>query len=211
MSAKTLAEATRIAAGDDRVRYDGLEMTLHWATALLVVALYALSQTWGFAGRGSPVRHTMQSLHVSLGLCLAAVLVARILWRLGPGRRVPPASTGLVELAAQLVHYMLYALLIAIVCVGFCYRWAQGEPLSLFGLFALPSPYPFAKQQAGTLGDIHWWLATTIIIIAGLHAAAALFHHYALRDDVLWRMLPGRRARREEARAPDPRSVAGRR
>jgi cytochrome b561 len=58
------------------------------------------------------------------------------------------------------------------------------------------------------LGDLHYWVATTIIMLAGLHAAAALFHHYVLRDDVLWRMLPGLRARRAEAATPDPRTVA---
>jgi cytochrome b561 len=29
-----------------------------------------------------------------------------------------------------------------------------------------------------------------VLILAGLHAAAALFHHYVLRDGVLRRMLP---------------------
>lgn len=210
MSSRLTIEATRIAAGDDRVRYDGLEMSLHWATAVLVVTNYLLAQIWDFLQRGTPLRHGMQSLHVSLGLVLTVVLIARIAWRIGPGRRVPPATTGLVELASQVVHYALYALLIAVVGLGFAFRWAQGEPLSFFGLFSIPSPYAFAKGQAHTIGEIHNWVATIIIIIAGLHAAAALFHHFVLRDDVLWRMLPGLKARQAEARAPDPRDVAAR-
>ncbi|MBV8870203.1 MAG: cytochrome b/b6 domain-containing protein, partial [Acetobacteraceae bacterium] len=59
--------------------------------------------------------------------------------------------------------------------------------------------------------ELHNWVGWTIIALAAGHAAAALFHHFALHDDVLWRMLPGRRARREEARAPSPERATGRR
>ena len=100
MNSRLVAEASRFVAGDDRVGYDGMEMALHWTTALLVVTLYALSQIWGFLPRGTPLRLGMQEVHVSLGVLLAAVLVTRIVWRLGPGRRVPPATTGLVEVAS---------------------------------------------------------------------------------------------------------------
>ena len=208
MATKIGADVTRIAAGDHRVRYDGLEMSLHWATAILVVTNYVLAQVWSFLPRDTPTRLGMIFLRVSLGVLLALVIIARILWRVGPGRRVPPATSGLVEFAVQLVHYVLYGLLIAVVGVGFCLRWAKGEPLSFFGLFAIPSPYPFVKEQADTIGEIHYWVATTIIILAGLHAAAALFHHFVLNDDVLWRMLPGLRTRRAEGSPPDARSVS---
>jgi cytochrome b561 len=202
MTSRLAARVSQVVARDDRARYDGMEMALHWATALLVVILYALSQIWSFLPRGTPLRLGMQSVHVSLGILLAAVLVTRIVWRLGPGRRVSPATTGLMELASDIVHYALYALLLAAVMLGFCFRWAQHEPLSFFGLFTIPSPYPFAKEQAGIIGDLHWWVATTIIVVAGFHAAAALLHHYVLRDDVLLRMLPGHHSRHAAARPP---------
>jgi cytochrome b561 len=208
MASKTTAEVARIADGDDRLHYDRLEMALHWATAILVVALYALSQAWGFVPRGTPLRHDLQSLHVSLGLLLTAVLAARIIWRVGPGRRVLPATTGLVEVASEVVHYALYALLLAEVVLGFCFRWANQDPLSFFGWVTIPPVYPFTKDHSHLIGNIHNWVGTTIIILAGCHAAAALFHHFVLRDDVLRRMLPGRAARRTEHRSPDPRDAA---
>ena len=208
MMTRPVAEATRIAAGDDRLRYDGFEMLFHWATAVLVVTLYLLAQAWGFLQRGTPVRLELQALHVSLGLLLTAVIVLRVLWRLGPGRRVLPATTGLVEIASQAVHYVLYGLLVVVIGLGFCFRWAQHDPLSFFGLFTIPSPYPVAKDQANLIGDAHYWVGTAIIILAGGHAGAALFHHFFLHDDVLWRMLPGRRARRAKHDLRDSRTVA---
>jgi cytochrome b561 len=193
---KPAAEATRIAAGDDRLRYDGVEIALHWATAAFVAVLWLLGQGWGFLPRGSDGRHTLQSLHVSLGLLFTAVLAARILWRIGPGRRPLPAGSGLAEVAAKLVHYTLYALLGAQIVLGWLWRWANHDPLSLFGLFTIPSPIAFTKTQQHLFGDLHGTIANVILILAGMHAAAALFHHFALRDGVLRRMLPAGRAGR---------------
>ena len=171
-------------------QYDAAEITLHWATALLVITLYFLAQAWSFIHRGAPSRLEMQSIHVSLGICLAAVLMLRIAWRAGPGRRLPPATSGITEIASEGVHYVLYLLLVTVVGLGFCFRWSQHLPLSFFGWFVIPAPYPFSQSQAALIGELHYWVATTIIILAGGHASAALFHHYVLHDGVLRRMLP---------------------
>jgi cytochrome b561 len=170
MSSHGVTDDSRAVAGVRRVGYDWLEMTLHWATALLVVTNYALSQLWSLFPHGTPLRNGIQGTHVSLGVLLAAVIVIRVLWRLGPGRRVGPAGTGLMELAAQAAHYSLYALLIAVTALGFCFRWAQLTPLTFFGLFAIPSPYPFTKDQLAGIGDLHSWAGTIIIVLAALHA-----------------------------------------
>ena len=207
MDQATLA-VTRVAAGNTSARYDPPAMALHWLTALLVVTLWTLAQAWDFLQRGTPARHELQALHVSLGLVLIVVLAARLAWRAGPSRRLPPAATGVVELAARGTHYLLYALLIAEVVLGVCLRWSSPDPLSFFGLFTIPSPFAFTKEQGRTIHEIHEWVGNGILILAALHAVAALFHHFWLRDDVLLRMLPGRRARRAEAEAPSPDAAA---
>ena len=43
--------------------------------------------------------------------------------------------------------------------------------------------------------EIHEWLGVAGYWLIGLHAAAAVLHHYVLRDDTLRRMLPARQAR----------------
>lgn len=203
ITTKLVAEATRVAAGDDRVRYDGFAMTLHWLTAALVVALFALGETWGFAAK--PTRQTMIVAHMSLGILLTAVIVARIAWRLTPGHRVQPAATGFIELASKAVHYLLYAVLAAQAALGFVVRWAGDEAMSFFGLLIPPPFAPFSKPARHLLLETHHWLGWAIVVLAAGHAAAALFHHFVLRDDVLWRMMPGLRARLAEAQATDSR------
>ncbi|HEY4042041.1 MAG TPA: hypothetical protein VGM32_09390 [Rhodopila sp.] len=59
--------ATRIAAGDDRMHYDGLARALHWLTAVLVLALFGFAELWGFAAR--PTREVMIMVHCRSAFC----------------------------------------------------------------------------------------------------------------------------------------------
>lgn len=188
----TLSQTTRVLAGDDRTRYDNFAILLHWATAALVLVQFLLSQTWGLAAR--PERHLMIVAHMSFGIMLSAVLVTRIVWRLLPGHRVAPATTGIVELASKAVHYLLYALLVSEAVLGYVLRWSGNEDMSFFGLLIPPPFAPFSKSTHHLIGGAHEWIGWTIVILAACHAAAALFHHYVVRDNVLRRMLPGKAA-----------------
>ena len=181
--------ATRIAAGDDKTDYDNVAIALHWTTALLVVVLFGLAETWNWLARGT--RDSMQSLHISLGVLLAAVIIARLVWRWLPGHQVSPLQAGWVQTASKSVHYLLYLLLVAQVGLGFAFRWAQGHPVSFFGLFAIPNPLGMIdKATRHTIADLHDKVGWAIIILAFGHALAALYHHYFLKDRVLRRMLP---------------------
>jgi cytochrome b561 len=181
--------ATRIAAGDDKTNYDNVAISLHWLTALLVVLLFGLAETWDYFPK--PTQESMQSLHVSLGMLLTAVVIARISWRLIPGHQREAIVGEWVKLASKTVHYFLYVLLVVQVCLGFAYRWSQGHPVSFFGLFAIPGPYGAVDRPTRHLiHAVHEYVGWTIIIVAFGHAFAALYHHYKLHDRVLGRMLP---------------------
>ncbi len=180
--------ATRIAAGDDGTTYDGFTIALHWATALLVVVQFALAETWDWFAK--PTQSSMQSLHVSFGVLLGAVIIVRLVWRLIPGHQLSSLETGWVRTASKGTHYLLYTLLAAVIALGFAVRWAQGHPVSFFGL---DMAGPYGRQDSAVrhqLLDLHNYVAWAIVIIATLHALAALYHHYVLKDRVLVRMLP---------------------
>ena len=181
--------ATRIAAGDVGRDYDDVAVGLHWATAILVVVQFLLGVTWDYFPKATT--REMQSLHISLGVALTAVIVARIIWRLMPGHQRPAIVTGWVKLASKSVHYLLYVVLVVQAGLGFAWRWAQGHPVSFFGLFAIPGPYgSLPRPTRHLIAESHQYIAWTIVIIAFGHALAALYHHYRLHDRVLGRMLP---------------------
>lgn len=172
-------------------RYDRLTISLHWLTALLVVALFAMAIAWDFMPRGTPLRKSLQALHISCGLLLSALIVVRLGWRTTLGRRLPAAERGIKQFVAVGMHYALYLLLVAQAGLGFVFRWLQGESFTFFGLFEVPALMAPDKALAHSVGEIHESVAWAILVLAGLHAAAALMHHFVLKDGVLKRMLSG--------------------
>jgi cytochrome b561 len=183
-----LDTATRIAAGDDQTNYDNVAIALHWLTALLVVTQFALAETWDWFSRGT--RDAMESTHVSFGILLTVVVVARLIWRWMPGHQRASLESGLVKIASKAVHYLLYALLVVQAGLGWTIGWAAGKPIHFFGI-AIPGPFEaFARPVRHDIREIHSWVGWAIIILALGHALAALYHHYKLHDRVLGRMLP---------------------
>lgn len=181
-------EATRIAAGDDGARYDSVAIALHWATALLVVMQFALAETWDWFAK--PTRGLMEATHMSFGVVLTAAIVARLIWRAMPAHRIASLEAGWVKIASKATHYLLYAMLASEAALGFAFRWGAGRPMTFFGL-GISSPIgEMSKPLRHLLRDFHNWNGWAIMILASLHAAAALYHHYVIKDRVLVRMLP---------------------
>ena len=181
---------TRIGAGDDGASYDGVAIALHWLTALLVVANFALAQTWDWFAK--PTRQLMEHTHMSFGVLLTAVILARIAWRFIPGHRLSSFEKGWMRVASKGTHYVLYLLLIAEAALGFVFRWGPARPRAFFGSEIPPMFEKMPRPVTHQLREFHEWIGWAIIVIALLHAVSALYHHYVLKDRVLVRMLPSR-------------------
>jgi len=189
--------ATRIAAGDDKTNYDNVMVALHWLTALLVVTQFALAETWDWFSHDT--REGMESTHISFGILLTVVVLARLIWRSLPRHRRSPLAEGWMLTASKAVHYLLYALLVIQAGLGWTIGWSAGHPIHFFGI-AIPGPIDaMARPMRHEMREIHEKVGWTIIILASCHAAAALYHHYGLHDRVLGRMLPW--ARKSESAA----------
>ncbi|QDZ29932.1 cytochrome b [Noviherbaspirillum sp. UKPF54] len=170
--------------------YDGKTIRLHWITALLVILLWCLGETIDWFPRGTP-RVTMRSLHISLGVILGLVIAYRIWWRSTGGVRLPPAETGKLQTLATAIHFLLYAGVVATVVIGVANVWVRGD--TIFNLFTVPKLDPANKPLRETIEELHELAANIVIVLAALHAGAALMHHYLWKDQVLRRMLPGSR------------------
>ena len=94
-----------------------------------------------------------------------------------------------MEAAARAVHLGLYALVAAAVAVGVALTWARGD--SLFNLVRIPSFDPGNRALVEQIQEIHEAIGWAILVGIGVHAAAALYHQYALRDGLLHRMKLG--------------------
>lgn len=173
-------------------RYNSGMIWLHWATALLVLLLFLSAEIWDFTEKGSALRNGLKAVHYGAGITLLCVFVARLGWRLASLASIPPEERGLMGLAAKAAHALLYLGLAAQICLGFLWRWSQGKPVDFFGLFAIADPIGVSPDYRHLLGEMHSFIAWTIIGLAAVHALAAIYHHTVLKDGVMMKMMPGR-------------------
>ncbi len=177
---------------NSQARYGAIMQTMHWLTAIFVIAGFLLGQFGDALPRGAPRQYGLL-VHMTLGQTVIVLLVLRFVWRqVNPP---PPLETtplgALATLAARASHITLYALLLAVPVLGMVVQLKRGHALPVFGVFEMNSPWPADRNLARSILGLHRNLADALLILAGIHAAAALAHHWIWRDRTLSRMLPG--------------------
>jgi len=174
-------------------RYGSLSISIHWLVLLLFIAVYATINLRELYPKGSDPREALKTWHFMLGMLVFVLLWLRLATRLsGPTPGIQPEPTRLQQLSAKLMHLALYALMIVMPLSGWLLLSASGKPIPFFGL-QLPALISENKDLAKTIKEIHEFVGTTGYYLLGLHALAALYHHYIKRDDTLTRMLPVRK------------------
>jgi cytochrome b561 len=164
--------------------YSRLSIGLHWLMLALLVAVYATILLRQEFPRGSDMRTALKAWHFSLGLSVFGLVFLRAFAR-SMHKRV--REKGLGAWIPRVMHLALYAFLIAMPLMGWMTLSAEGDPVRLFGLSLPPLVAP-DRALAGRIEDLHEAVGVIGYWLVGLHAAAALVHHYLLRDDTLRRM-----------------------
>ena len=175
-----------------RFRYGAVAQVFHWLTAILVVTAY-------FMGPGgseqrvysSAVDFTRQT-HETLGITVFALVLVRLLWRLVDTAPEDPPMKPWLRYSAKLVHVVLYVLVITAPVSAIAGAWLEGHPLTVWGFGNIGPMLAPAHDLGLSLADLHATLGNIMLWVAGLHAVAALFHHFFLHDSVLVSMMPGR-------------------
>ncbi|MCD6733771.1 MAG: cytochrome b [Burkholderiaceae bacterium] len=193
---------------NDAHHYGSLPIALHWLTLLLLFGIYAAIELHDLAPKGSALRADLKLWHFALGLTLFALVAMRLAVRRawGSAPAIEPAPPRWELRAAHLLHGALYAFLVAMPLLGWLAVSAAGKPVALAGI-ELPALMGAAPELSKSLKSIHETLGELGYWLIGLHAIAALMHHYWRHDDTLTRMLPRRLASHAglpaERRAPD--------
>jgi cytochrome b561 len=176
-----------------RPPFDGLTISLHWMTALLVLALFATA--WLYAvveEQNSDLAPLLLRTHRSLGGVVWAVTALRLGWRLTRARLPPfPAQMTMAHRAVvKLSEYGLYLLLLGQPVTGLLTTLLGGRPFGLLVWQIKPLLLRDDSMHAAFLFSHELGAWTLAILVAG-HAGVALFHHFVRRDDVLACMAPG--------------------
>lgn len=177
-------------------RYGALNIGLHWLMLLLIAAVYGLMEFRGVFPRGSDGRTVMMNLHFSLGLTVFALALVRLVVKLASkAPEIVPDPPAWQKKLAKLVHLALYALMLSLPLAGWLTLSAEGDAIPFFGLH-LPALIGASESAAHFIKDIHETGAAVGYFLIGLHAAAALFHHYFVHDNTLLRMMPAAKSPR---------------
>jgi cytochrome b561 len=178
--------------------YGAVSQAFHWVTAILVLVAFIYgpegSEQHVYAAGGDADRQ----LHETLGLTVLVLSAARVLWRLAAARPDPPAVARWMGIASRIVQGVLYVLLFAVPLTAIAGAWLEGHPVTLLAGVRIAPLIGASHATGASIAEIHGLLGDAILWVAGLHAAAALFHHYVLKDGVLLSMLPRRLSVRQQ-------------
>jgi cytochrome b561 len=177
----------------NRCRYGAVAQTFHWLTVVLVIAANALSPG-GSEEQVYSVAHAFtRQIHETLGIAIGVLTVLRLAWRALNTIPEDPPMPAVMRFAARIVHNALYVLLLALPLTAIAGAWLEGHPVTVLMIGDIASPLRLAHGFGQAIANIHTYLGDAIVWLAGLHAAASLYHHFFLHDSVLWSMLPERK------------------
>jgi cytochrome b561 len=171
-------------------RYGTLSIALHWLMFLLLLGVYGCMELRELFPKGSDPRNALKAWHYTLGLTVFALVWVRLALRLFQvSPTIAPPVPGWQHIFAKILHIALYAMMICMPLAGWLILSGEGEPIPFYSI-TLPPIMGENEAAAETLEGLHKTVGNLGYFLIGLHAVAALFHHYFMRDNTLQRMLP---------------------
>lgn len=179
-----------------RYGYSGLARFFHWLTFFLILGLFPVGFYMTHRGKTlnlwDDLTNQLYSTHKLVGFILLILIVLRLLYRTFAGApEEEPTLTRLQAMGSNIVHWALYALLIAVPVSGWV-GISAFPALGTLGGLSLPGIVAPNKELASQAFAVHGILTKALLALVVLHVAAALFHHFVRRDSVLTRMTSGR-------------------
>lgn len=173
-------------------RYSSASILLHWLMLIVIIAVYVFINLHEQFPRGSDMRELMKHWHFICGLTVLLLVIIRLalLIQSGPRPSIAPTPAVWVNASSRFMHLLLYVFMLGMPILGWLTLSAAGKPIP----FDLPALIDLNKPLARNIKEIHETIGVIGYYLLGLHAAAALFHHYFLKDNTLKRMLPTRNA-----------------
>ena len=171
-------------------RYGSLSITMHWFMFILIAATFTFIECRVFFEKGTETRDLFKMWHFMLGLLVLAMVLIRLYFRFTQiTPKITPPLSAMQTIAAKGAHLILYVFMIAMPVAGWLMLSAFGKPIPFFGL-ELPALIAENKELGESIEEVHELVGQLGYFLIGLHALAALVHHYIQKDDTLTRMLP---------------------
>jgi cytochrome b561 len=172
-----------------RLQYGTTAKVFHWTIVALLAVQYPIGLLMPDIHRGMQPGAGM-TFHVSIGLIILVVTALRLIWRLthpvAPESSLPTWQ----RLTSDVVHWMLYVMVIFTTVTGWLFASYRGWSLSFLYLF--PFPMLSAENPAAlkSIDGLHQAAEWSLLAVIAVHVAAAFVHLLYYRDGVIRRLLP---------------------
>ncbi len=174
-------------------KYSGTAIALHWLVGAMILVSFGVG-LYMTGLKFSPEKLKLYNWHKWAGVSIFILVVLRSAWRLTHAAPTLPPMPAWQRFAAHASHVLLYVFMFAIPLTGWLMSSAKGFQTVYFGVLPLPDLLGKDEERGELLELVHRWLNYSMMAVVAAHAAAALKHHFVDRDDVLRRMMPGKRA-----------------
>jgi cytochrome b561 len=173
----------------DRLQYGTTAKVLHWLVVALLLAQYLIGWLMPDIHRGPPGAPMI--FHISVGMTILVLIVIRLAWRLthrvAPESSLPPWQ----RLSSEVVHWALYVLVLATTFTGWLFASFRGWGVAYFYLVPIPMLASNNPAAGKAIDGWHQAMEWSLLVVIGIHVAAALAHIFIYRDRIMQRMLPG--------------------
>ena len=171
------------------LNYGTTAKVFHWLIVALLVVQYPIGWFMPDIHRGMQPGNAM-TWHISIGIVILALIVLRLIWRLthpvAPESSLPPWQ----RLVSEALHWLLYLLVLLTTVSGWLFASFRGWAVSFFYIIPLPMLASDNAAAGKAIDGLHQAAEWSLLVLIGLHVAAALTHFFIYRDNVMQRMLP---------------------
>jgi cytochrome b561 len=174
------------------LQYGATAKVFHWSIVTLLVVEYFIG--WFMPDLHGKPPGSYMVFHMSVGTTILALMVLRLIWRLG--HPVAPESSlpAYQRVSSEAVHWLLYLLVLLTTLSGWLFASGRGYSVDWFYLTHLPMLTAQSRDLTRALDGWHQIFEWTLLGLIGVHILAALAHLFYYKDGVMRRMLPGRPA-----------------
>lgn len=172
-------------------RYHPVLVALHWILVIMVLmALVVGGPMMADLQNTDPTKLSGLTGHMIWGIVVGVLFVIRLITRLKT-QKPPKADAGnaVLNLGAQIAHWGLYLLPLAMVASGLGIAFSAGLFDIAFGGSGAPLPEDFSIYPTRVAHSV---LGTALLVLILAHVAGWAYHQFFLRDGLFSRMWFGK-------------------
>ncbi|MCY0967057.1 cytochrome b [Parathalassolituus penaei] len=168
--------------------YNAPSKIMHWLSALMIAGLLGSGMIMEELSKGE-FKTWLMGNHKAIGAIFLLVVLVRFAVRFSNPVDPLPGTERKDYIKAKALQGLMYVSMLVMPLSGILMSQSGGRVISVFGLFDVPTLIGENHDLHEFLEGVHGFTANVLLVLIALHIAAALLHHFKMKDDTLRRMV----------------------